>query len=437
MVKKRKGKRSRTIASKQSWKKKGLDKRRTMYAEAMTELRETKAMVNMNDGKLYAIDKPNERKGKKEKKTLAEQRTQRKNANMKTYFSNIERGERTNKYAHAVKTPSQIDALTSSKVQKPSLKRKRKRADVNGNVDIDEDDVGHLYNNQSSSKLISKVLGEDNMRDHAKASYGILRPKKETEVYQGQAKPTKTSYASIWDDSLPQRQKKKKKRTSSQPLQIMTPHPGQSYNPDLRQYEDALVSAAKAEVKAVIRRDRIDSKLRSADPSSIPGGNDILDGIRIRQREYPEEDIPEHEKAQPQEYGQFPKKLTLKQKLGRRQQFHEQRLKRKKELKKLVKADDVDAILEDIALGDVKHQESKKRRRQFKKQQEAKKAALDPIASARDILLGNEMRTRMSATSQKSNLLVRDRVRALHHQHVRHNDDAVTKEHRLFNKVEY
>lgn len=199
-------------------------------------------------------------------------------------------------------------------------------------------------------------------------------------------------------------------------LATVIPHPGQSYNPDVTEYQKALSKAGRVEARKVLKEQRIEKRLNadSNDPNVLSGGHDALDGLNIQKRaleneaKLPEEIILEKQMLQEElkrmkEISSKPKPLIPNSQIRGRKIHRIQLSKKERKVRERYHKDEtitekLNQVEQMKKLEEEKFAGKKSSKRRHKELEIQK--IYDSISDAKDILLPEEMPTRMSSMGQ-------------------------------------
>lgn len=201
-------------------------------------------------------------------------------------------------------------------------------------------------------------------------------------------------------------------------IKLILPHAGQSVNPRLEDYKDAVKSAFSAEMEVYLDKKELSAKLQvdMNDPAVQGDGDDVADGFKARFEG--EEEISESVLSA-EERELIAKKLRARLGFARMKKaskanvlLQNKRTKYKSLAKKFNR--DVDRIPEIIKeIEERSEQRREKRRQQRLRRQELEDAKHRSIVSAGDIQLGDEMTQRLSHHNGDSLMLFHDLKRSL------------------------
>jgi hypothetical protein len=219
--------------------------------------------------------------------------------------------------------------------------------------------------------------------------------------------PNKAAILDFW-------QGKAKKTTSKKDLKptVPLPHAGQSYNPDKEAHKQTLNIAFKGEKKLIDKLESIENSMkRRLEEETGGGGDDVIDGLRIDMR--PTERQPAEDVQYPPSFVPKKKKLTKTKLKNLKKHLRELKVKRERETRHDIDPEKIMAKVDDR----LKRREDERGVRKQRKEQKQKNKQLSlvqPVHSAKDVLLEEELPSRLGVLDGNSFYLWQERLRNYH-----------------------
>lgn len=328
--------------------------------------------------------------------------------------------------------PQWEEAIEKDQKRLESLPRKERRfAAVKRQLGLEEDVTASLPVPPVISEKQISVSNHTKLHNQKAQELDRMgTPKTHQKQSQQQQKP---QIYDLWDkEPKKKKSKPRKSKTSSASslLNSIVPHPGQSYNPDVKQYQHALSTAAKSELYKIVKEKRVEKRLNpdSSDPNVLSGGLDALDGLNIQQRADTKEAATSKEILQERERlrqeikrlrerESQPKPLLRNAQIARRKLHKIQLAKKRRRIqqrfkKKTTLPDDITKAEEEVSR--MEREKERRRENRRRKNVQQRQRSFASVKDAKDIYLPEEMPSRLSNTAQNSVGLLSAQLRQIH-----------------------
>ncbi|KAL0476258.1 LAMC3 [Acrasis kona] len=319
----------------------------------------------LEDDELFVVDKPRLVALKQVDQKLAQER----------------RAEKIKKFKHGLEL--ELEKAKSRSVARPVV-RKPREAPKKTHAEIDEDrlirDTAIRYRAEEKSAKEAKVVEE------------------------GPANTPKL--LSFWNE--PTKQKKIKRGT----VVLPKPHSGQSYNPEKSKHQETILLAYEGEKKLLDKYDKLQNNFKfRMEQEAGRGGDDVLDGIVVQQRDVEEQDPSTIAKTVPT----VPKKKPTKTKLINLK-IQRANTRRKEERIKSQNEPSPKLLMTKINSRLRQREDEKEERRQRKKQKLSREVEdlKKPVNDVKDVLLEDELPSRLGSLDGNTFYLWRERLASYH-----------------------